>query len=150
MERTLEWPIRARAFISKECIGFLQGRAVPKKCPDAAKRPKLYAGCELIRQTFYQSDVHNTQTRKVSVFCTERTIQDVYVLNQLRCESFQRAQVSLTMTLRSLVLLHIVDEDFQTAVNASVVQVETKPSDLERLAATFMLAGIDPGIERFQ
>jgi hypothetical protein len=54
------------------------------------------------------------------------------------------------MTLRSLVLLHIVYEDFHAPVNAPVVEVETKPSDLQRLAATFMLAGIDTGVERFQ
>src|SRR5262245_12352164 len=40
-ERTLEWPIGARTFVGKERIRFLQGRAVSKECPGAAKRPTL-------------------------------------------------------------------------------------------------------------
>ena len=43
------------------------------------------------------------------------------------------------MALRRLILLNVVDENFETAINASVIQVETESADLERLPSTFML-----------
>ena len=45
------------------------------------------------------------------------------------------------------VLLDVVHQNFEPAVDAAVIQVETEAPDLERFAAAFMLPGIDPRIE---
>ena len=51
------------------------------------------------------------------------------------------------MPLRSLVLLHVVHQDFQAAVLSAVIEVETEAAKLERFAAAFVLAGVDAGVE---
>jgi hypothetical protein len=50
--------------------------------------------------------------------------------------------------LRALVLLDVVDEYFQPAACASVVEVKPEPAYLERFPAAFVLPGVDSGIER--
>jgi hypothetical protein len=47
------------------------------------------------------------------------------------------------VALRGLVLLDVVHQDLQAAVDAAVVQVEPEPPDLNRLAAAFVLPGVD-------
>ena len=49
------------------------------------------------------------------------------------------------MPLRSLVLLDVVDEHLQPAVDAAVIEVEAEAANLERLAAAFVLSGVDAG-----
>ena len=51
------------------------------------------------------------------------------------------------MPLRALVLLDVVHQHFQPAVYAAVIEIESEAPDLERLAAAFVLAGIDSGVE---
>jgi len=45
----------------------------------------------------------------------------------------------LAVSLRRLVLLHIIHQHLEAAVDASVVQIETKAADFERLPSTFVL-----------
>jgi hypothetical protein len=47
------------------------------------------------------------------------------------------------MPLSGLVLLDVIDQDFQTSVHATVVQVESKASNLQRLAPALVLASTD-------
>ena len=51
------------------------------------------------------------------------------------------------MALSPLVLLDVVDQDLEAAVDAAVVQVEAEAADLERLPAAFVLSGVDAGVE---
>ena len=52
------------------------------------------------------------------------------------------------MALRGLVLCDVVDRHPQAAVDAAVVQVEAEPTDFQRLAAAFMLPGVDARVEQ--
>jgi hypothetical protein len=54
------------------------------------------------------------------------------------------------MALCRLVLLNVIDENLQTTIDASVIQVEAESSNLERLSSTFMLSGTDSRIESLQ
>ena len=47
------------------------------------------------------------------------------------------------MPLCRLVLLNIVNQHFQAAVYAAVVQIESKAPDLKRLSTALMLPGVD-------
>jgi hypothetical protein len=49
--------------------------------------------------------------------------------------------------LRALVLLHVVHQHLEAAVDAAVIQIEAEAPDLERFAAAFVLPGVDPGVE---
>ena len=60
------------------------------------------------------------------------------------------AEVALPVPLRRLILLHVIDEDFQAAARAAVIGVEAEAANLKRLAAALVLAGVDPGGERLQ
>src|SRR5262245_54858961 len=91
--------------------------------------------------------MHYAQTAEIAVFGAERAVDDVDLLDQLRAEGLQRAEVSLAVALRGLILLHAVHQDLQAAIDAAVVQVEPEAADLERLAAAFLLAGADAGVE---
>ena len=51
------------------------------------------------------------------------------------------------MALCGLILLNVVDQHLQPAADAAVVQVESEAPDLNRLAAAFVLANVDAGIE---
>lgn len=68
----------------------------------------------------------------------------------LGSQRLQRAQVPLAVSLRRLVLLHIIHQHLEAAVDASVVQIETKAADFERLPSTFVLAGVDAGGQRVE
>src|SRR3989442_12046203 len=41
-------------------------------------------------------------------------------------------------------------QDLEAGVDASVVQIETKAADVERLPSTFVLAGVDAGGQRVE
>ena len=51
------------------------------------------------------------------------------------------------MALRFLVLLDIVNKHLQSAIHASMIQVEAEPPDFKRLSAAFVLPRIDSSIE---
>src|SRR2546426_10621546 len=68
----------------------------------------------------------------------------------LGSQRLQRAQVPLAVSLRRLVLLHIIHQHLEAAVDASVVQIETKAADFERLPSTFVLARVDAGGQRVE
>src|SRR5579871_6670134 len=89
----------------------------------------------------------DAQAAEIAVFGAERTIRDRNVLNQLRAERLERAEVALAMGLRRLILLHIVHQHLESAIHAAVIEVEAEAADLEGFAAAFMLAGIDSGVE---
>ena len=60
--------------------------------------------------------------------------------DQLGRQALQRAEVALPVPLRRLVLLDVVDQHLEPAVDAAVVEVEAEAADLERLAAALVLA----------
>ena len=91
--------------------------------------------------------MHDAQAGKIAVLRAEWTIQNAHVLNQFRSQALQLPEVPLPMTLRPLILLNIVDQHFQAAVDSSVIQVEAKSPDLQRFPAAFVLACVDSGIE---
>ena len=105
---------------------------------------------EFVGQRFPLADVDHAQPAEIAVLGAERTVDDGHVLDQFRAERLQRAQVALAVALRALVLLDIVHQDFQSAVDAAVVQVESEAANLERFAAAFVLTGVDAGVELLQ
>ena len=52
------------------------------------------------------------------------------------------------MSLRRLILLNVVDQNFEAAVYAAMVEIEPETTDFERFSAAFVLPGVDAGIER--
>src|SRR5687767_8173824 len=52
------------------------------------------------------------------------------------------------MSLRSLILLNVVHQNFHAAANATVVGVKTEASDFQRFSAAFVLSGVDSRIKR--
>src|SRR5215472_4937463 len=54
------------------------------------------------------------------------------------------------MSLRPLVLLDIVDQHFEPAVDPAMIEVESEAPNLERFPAAFVLTGVDAGIELLQ
>ena len=51
------------------------------------------------------------------------------------------------MPLCTLVLLHVINQNFQPATYPTMIEVETKPPNLKGLATSFMLAGVDAGVQ---
>jgi hypothetical protein len=49
--------------------------------------------------------------------------------------------------LGALVLLNVIHQDLQAAVYAAVIEIEAEPADLQRLAAAFVLPGVDARVE---
>jgi len=43
--------------------------------------------------------------------------------------------------------LHVVNRHFQAAIDAAMIKVVTKPANLKRLTATFVLARVDTCIK---
>src|SRR5437016_3249743 len=91
--------------------------------------------------------MHDTQAAEVAVFGAERAVDDIHLLNQLGAERLQRPEIPLTMALGALILLDIVHQDLETAIHASVVEVEAKAPDLQRLATAFMLPRANAGAQ---
>ena len=54
------------------------------------------------------------------------------------------------MSLSPLILLDVVHENFETAADAAVIQIEAKAPYLYRLSASFMLPGIDARIQSME
>ena len=54
------------------------------------------------------------------------------------------------MPLRTLILLHVIEQNFQAAVYAAVVEIEPIASNLDRLASALVLPGIDPTVEHVE
>src|SRR5437879_1956024 len=125
-------------------------RTVGEESPPRVEIAALQPDGVLLRQGFPLANVNHSQTAEVAVLSAERSVDDRDVLDQLRAESFQGAQVALSMALRSLILLNVVHQDLETAVHASVIQIEAEPADLERFAAAFLLPGVDAGIEHMK
>jgi hypothetical protein len=95
-------------------------------------------------------DVDYAQAAEIAILGAEGAVGDGDVRNQFRTERFERAQITLAVALRALVLLHVIHQHFEAAVDAAVIQVEAEAPDLQRFAAAFMLAGVDRGIELLQ
>jgi len=54
------------------------------------------------------------------------------------------------VSLSPLILLDVVHENFETAADAAVIQIEAKAPYLYRLSASFMLPGIDARIQSME
>ena len=94
--------------------------------------------------------VHHAEAAEIAVFRAERAVGDGHILDEFRAERLERSEVALAVALRALILLDVVHQDLEPAIDSAVIQVEAEAADLERLAAAFVLAGIDSGIELLQ
>jgi hypothetical protein len=90
--------------------------------------------------------MHNTEAAKITILRTKGPVDNRHLLNQLRAERLQRAEVALAVSLRALILLHIINQHLQPTVYSSVVEVEPKPPNLKRFPSTFMLPRVDAGV----
>ena len=61
---------------------------------------------------------------------------------------FSAAQVSLAVALSGLILLNVIDHDFQTAADSAMIEIESETANLERLATALVLPGIYPRRQR--
>ena len=147
LERALERAVRARSLIGDECFATLQFRTERQECAKRTERTALDARGDFIRQRFAHPDVHHAESAEVAVFGAEGATDDIHFLNEFRAETFQGSEVSLAVSLGRLVLLYVVHQNFESAVHAAVIEVESEAPDLHRLAASFMLSGVDSGIE---
>src|SRR4051794_30961777 len=92
----------------------------------------------------------HAEAAEVAILRAEWPIDNRYLFDQLRTERFERSQIALAVALRTLVLLNVVHQHLQPAVDPTVVQVEPKSPDLKRLAAALVLTSINTGIELLQ
>ena len=92
--------------------------------------------------------MNDAEAGEIAVLRAERPVEDVHVLDEFGSERFQLAEITLPVPLRALILLHIVHEDFQSAVDAAVVEVESEAADFERFAAALVLPRVDARVER--
>jgi len=92
-------------------------------------------------------NVDNAEAAEVPVLRLEWSVGDRDVLDEFWAERFERSEVALSVALRALVLLHVVNQNFESAVDAAVVEVEPEAADLQGLPAALVLAGVDPRIE---
>jgi hypothetical protein len=104
----------------------------------------------LIGQRFAQADMYDAQAAEVPVLSAEWPVDDLDLLNQFRAERFERSEITLAMPLGRLILRHIFHQDFEPAIYAAVVQIESETADLDRFSTALMLAGIDACIERLE
>ena len=93
----------------------------------------LQAHRELIGQRFALADVDHAEAAEIAVLRAERAVDDGDVLDQFRAERLERAEVALAVALRALILLHVVHQDLEAAVDAAVIEIEAEAADLERL-----------------
>ena len=138
-----EGAIGIRALIGEECLAIAQRWTVSNETAISVERSALKAGSQQIGQAFLKTDVNDTQTGEVPVFGAEWPIENVYIVDQFRSQSFERPEIALAMPLGALVLLDIIHQDFQAAVDSAVIEVETETPDLKRFPAAFVLTGID-------
>ena len=87
--------------------------------------------------------MYNAEAGEVSVLGAERAVDDVYIINELRSEALELTEIALTVSLRALILLNIIDKDLEATIDSAVIEIETESSDLNRLTAAFVLACID-------
>ena len=105
---------------------------------------------DLIREAFPRADLHDSKAGKVAILRAEGTVQYIDFLNEFRGQRLERAQIALAVALACLILWQVINNDLQPAVDTAVVKVEAETSNFEGLAATFVLARIDPPIECFK
>src|SRR5262249_42574750 len=138
-EQVFERPVNPRAFIGDQRVAAFQVRTEGQESAKRAERPALETRRDLIRQGFLQSNVNDAEAGEISVLRAEGPVEDVHVLDEFWSERFQLAEIALPVPLRALVLLYVVYKNFQTAVDAAVIEVETEAADLERFAAALVL-----------
>jgi hypothetical protein len=115
-----------------------------------AKRSALRAQRPLVVKALLQPDMNDAEGLKISILCTEWAVDNVDVIHQFRAKGLEKAEITLAVGLRALVLGYVVYQDLNPAVQAAMVEVESKPAKLERLAASLVLPGIDSTIEGFE
>src|SRR5262249_36500053 len=125
-------------------------RAVHRQTAKSMERTALETERQGVRQSFFQANMDHAEAGKVAILGAERAVQDINVIHQLWNKSLQRPQIALAVSLRTLVLLYVIDQDFQASVHSAVIQVEPKTPDLQRFSPTFMLAGVDAGGQRVE
>ena len=121
--------------------------AVCKKSATVIEVAALQAGRELFRQRFALTDMDDSEAAEIPIFRAEWSVDDGYVLNEFRTESFERSEISLAVTLGSLILLNVVDEYFQAAVDAAVVEVEPETTDLGSTFRRLRAGSVNPGVQ---
>ena len=94
--------------------------------------------------------MHYSEAGKISILGTERAVENVDVIDQFRSQSFQCAQVALAVPLGGLILLHVIDQNFQPAVHSAVIEIETEAADLQRLSSAFVLPSVDARRQRIE
>ena len=82
----------------------------------------------------------HAQPREISVLGAEGAVQNVDIIDQFGNQALERAQVALAMPLARLVLLHVIDQDLQAAVDSAVIEVESEAADLQGLSSALVLA----------
>ncbi|MFN7920009.1 MAG: hypothetical protein U0Q16_07930 [Bryobacteraceae bacterium] len=91
--------------------------------------------------------MNHAESAEVAVFGAEGSVDNLGFLNEFGGEAFEGSEVALSVALGRLVLLDVVDEDFEAAVDAAMVEVEAEAADFDGFSTAFVLSGVDAGVE---
>src|SRR5262249_905392 len=105
---------------------------------------------ELIGKRLALANVDHSKTAEIAILRAERAVDDGDILDQLGAERLQRPEITLAVALRALILLYMIQQHLKAAVDAAVVKIKAETANLQRLAAAFMLPGVDAGIQLLQ
>src|SRR5262249_23106550 len=122
----LKWSVRVRPFISQVRVRFPYVPTVGAESAARVAIPRLKAARERVRKGLALMNGDYAQTAETAILGAERAVINRDFANQLRAEGLERSQISLTVSLRALVLLDIVDQHFETAIHTAMVQVEAE------------------------
>ncbi len=128
-------------------VGALDVGTVGEKPAAGVEIPSLQPESQLVGQRFALMDVHHAEPAEIAILRVERSVDDVHAFHKFGAKALERPKVSLTVTLRTLILLDVVHQHFQSAVDAAVIQIKSEASDLQRFAAAFVLSGVDPRVQ---
>ena len=143
----LEGSIGVRALVGEQGVAMLQFRAETEEAALAAERSALHAYRPDIRHAFARANVHHAEAAEIAILRAERAVDDVHAFHQFRSQALERPEVALAVPLRALILLHIVHQDFESAADAAVIEVEAEAADLQGFPPAFVLPGVDAGIQ---
>src|SRR5437868_14320490 len=118
-----ERAIRKRRLIGDKGGGVFQLRAISEKGAAVVERAALKSHGELIGQRLFQANMHHAQSREVAILGAERPVENVYIIDQFRRQALELTEIALAVSLARLVLLYVIYEKLQAAIDAAVIEI---------------------------
>src|SRR5271165_316992 len=115
----------------EKAVRILQMRTPGGKRAVPVKRSTLRTNRPFVVKMLLHADMNDTECGEVSVFRAERAIDDVDIVHEFWAQRLEPSEIALSVGLRGLILGNVVHQHFEAAIQAAVVQVETKTAKLE-------------------